>query len=81
MTTSDMSNSKTEGLIEAICILGCQQVRQVISELEQGRTLLEVNSLSIGEQKQLLQELKSIMSVYGGNCRIDESYSDPCSGE
>ncbi|MES9897786.1 MAG: hypothetical protein ABW148_02045 [Sedimenticola sp.] len=67
-----MSKSKIERSVEVICNQGCQQVRQAISLLEQGKLLPEVESLSTDERTRLLGELKSIMSVYGDSCRVGD---------
>lgn len=57
--------------VEAICRKGCQQVSRDIHTLESGRKTDEVESLSQFERLQVLNELKSIMDVYGNSCRIN----------
>ena len=65
-----MERSKVEACVEAICNKGCQTVRQDISLLEQGEKLPELEKLTDGECTQVLNELKTIMAVYGDSCRI-----------
>jgi len=41
-----------------------------IEQLESGDSLPQTALLSYEEQQQVLTELKSIMAVYGSNCRL-----------
>jgi DNA-directed RNA polymerase subunit H (RpoH/RPB5) len=41
-----------------------------INQLENGGSVPQTELLSYEEQQQVLAELKSIMAVYGSNCRI-----------
>ena len=50
--------------IEAVCEAGCEAVRASIQTLESGNNVALTNDLSTEERQQVLQELKSIMSVY-----------------
>ena len=65
-----MNEAAIEKSVEVICNKGCQQVNLVIQALERGDKTGEVQSLSQHERHQVLNELKSIMNVYGGICRI-----------
>lgn len=56
--------------IEQLCQQGCNAVRRVIDELQQGFPVPEAVQLSQEEQRTLLQELQEIMSVYDNrDCR------------
>jgi hypothetical protein len=65
-----MDDQKIALCVEAICNKGCQMVRQDIRLLEAGDTIPEVDMLDGDECRLVLQELKSIMAVYGDSCRI-----------
>ncbi|MES9844075.1 MAG: hypothetical protein ABW162_14930 [Candidatus Sedimenticola sp. PURPLELP] len=65
-----MQRTKIDACVEAICNKGCQEVRLDISLLEQGDNPPEVRNLSERERSLVLNELKTIMSVYGDSCRI-----------
>ncbi len=55
---------EVEKAIEAICALGCQVVSAYMKALEKGESLPEYQSLDELQRHRLLQELRSIMSVY-----------------
>lgn len=65
-----MDQSKISHCIEILCQKGCKEVSLVILALERGDLMIEVQELNAGERQAVLQELKSIMSVYqeGGTC-------------
>lgn len=65
-----MQNMTVDACIEAICEKGCQEVRREIALLERGETLPELSHLSLKAQQSVLDELKTIMSVYGASCRV-----------
>jgi len=56
--------------IEAFCLQGCRSVRESIARLERGEVLPQVAALSPAERHVVLQELRSIMAVYGDACRL-----------
>jgi hypothetical protein len=64
-------SSPVEHAIEVLCHKGCRQVWREILALERGERLPETEGLSAKEQRLVLQELKSIMAVYGDRCSID----------
>ncbi len=66
-----MQASLIQHAVETICNKGCRQVRADILALEQGRGPDETSGLEARERAAVLQELKSIMAVYGDECRID----------
>jgi len=60
-----MSDSKTSHqCIELICQQGCTVVREVIVKLEQKKDVAELNHLNDEQKQSVLNELKTIMSVY-----------------
>lgn len=63
--------SPVEHAIEVLCHKGCRQVWREIVALERGEVLPETEGLSAKERALVLQELKTIMSVYGDRCSID----------
>lgn len=65
-----MQNRNIDACVEAICNKGCRVVRHDIELLEQGRILPELVHLPPQSRQQVLEELKSIMSVYGDSCRV-----------
>ena len=65
------TSSPVEHAIEVLCHKGCRQVWREIVALERGEVLPETEGLSAKEQRLVLQELKSIMAVYGDRCSID----------
>ncbi len=61
---------KLQQCIEALCSDGCQAVYRHIELLENGGSPPQTELLSYEEQQLVLAELKSIMDVYGSNCRL-----------
>ena len=61
---------KLQQCVEALCGEGCKAVYRHIEQLESGGSLPQTEFLSYEEQQEVLAELKSIMAVYGSNCRI-----------
>jgi hypothetical protein len=61
---------KVQQCVESLCCDGCQAVYRHINQLENGGSVPQTELLSYEEQQQVLAELKSIMAVYGSNCRI-----------
>jgi len=53
-----------QSVVEELCHHGCRQVTSYISQIEAGDLPKEMADLSEEDQKIVLQELKSIMSVY-----------------
>ena len=56
---------EVEKTIDAICALGCDVVRAYINALQKGELRPEYQALDAIQRTSLLQELQSIMSVYG----------------
>jgi hypothetical protein len=54
--------------VEKLCRKGCRAVWSDIDVLESGEFLPEIKGLSAAEVDAVIAELKSIMSVYQGNC-------------
>ena len=56
--------AKVNRCIEALCEGGCRSVREVIVALESGAEVTCTAGLNGVERMAVLQELKSVMSVY-----------------
>ena len=57
-----------DGCIETLCQDGCRQVNRYIGMLQSGRPLPGFEHLTADECREVLRELESIMSAYGGSC-------------
>ena len=57
-----------EACVEALCQKGCRSVHETIARLERGEVLPETLGLSQAERRVVLEELRSIMAVYGATC-------------
>lgn len=51
-------------IIERLCGSGCQRVNEIIETLNKGADIKDTAALTEQERKQVLHELKNIMSVY-----------------
>ena len=58
------SSLKVNQRIEAVCEAGCDAVRASIQTLEMGNSVALTDDLTPEEVQQVLNELKTIMSVY-----------------
>lgn len=58
------SSLKVNQRIEAVCEAGCDAVRASIKTLESGHQVALTSDLSTKECQQVLNELKTLMSVY-----------------
>lgn len=61
---------KVEQCVEVLCEKGCGSVREDLEKLEAGVKLPETEDLSKEELSRVVEELKSIMAVYGDSCRV-----------
>ena len=59
-----MDKLKVNKCIEALCANGCEAVRATISSMEMGSSPTQLHNLDQDEYRTVLNELKSIMSVY-----------------
>ncbi len=59
-----MNHKLVDERVTLICELGCTRVREVISDLQQGRTSPEIENTRPEEQAQILLQLQTIMAVY-----------------
>ena len=59
-----MDKLKVNKCIEALCANGCEAVRATISSMEMGSSPTQLHNLDQDEYSTVLNELKSIMSVY-----------------
>lgn len=66
---------RVEACLEALCLRGCRSVLRDIERLARGEAFPEVAALDPEERRRLLEELRSIMAVYEGACRM------PCADE
>jgi len=57
-------SARLQAIIDSMCGRGCQQVRQIIRQLQQNKVVAGTQSLSAKERGALLEELQSIMAVY-----------------
>ena len=62
--------NRVDNCVEALCQKGCSAVWGHIEALEAGQLLPETDGLSTPEIKAVINELKSIMSVYKGTCSV-----------
>ena len=60
----NMDSSKVNQCVEALCANGCEAVRATISSMEMGSSPKQLRDLDQDEYVTVLNELKSIMSVY-----------------
>ncbi len=63
-----MVQQQIDQTIEQLCEKGCQSVREDIRLLERGVILPEIQDFDELGRKKVLQELQSIMAVYGDIC-------------
>nr|VFJ54414.1 MAG: hypothetical protein BECKFM1743C_GA0114222_101392 [Candidatus Kentron sp. FM]VFJ64419.1 MAG: hypothetical protein BECKFM1743A_GA0114220_103563 [Candidatus Kentron sp. FM]VFK11675.1 MAG: hypothetical protein BECKFM1743B_GA0114221_102013 [Candidatus Kentron sp. FM] len=56
--------------VEALCQQGCRSVLDKITVLERGEHIPETVAIGEAGRSAVLDELKSIMSVYGNVCRV-----------
>lgn len=61
---------KIDQAVEILCEKGCGSVRDDLERLESGEKLPETENLSKEELSKVVEELKSIMAVYGDTCRV-----------
>ena len=71
-----MCDQEIEKRVEALCRKGCGSVRENIRLLEQGGFVPELKGLEGSARHAVLQELRSIIAVYGERCPINEIKND-----
>jgi hypothetical protein len=59
-----------EKCVERLCQKGCQAVWADIDALEAGEQLSETRNLGPAEIAAVLAELKAVMAVYKGTCKV-----------
>jgi len=67
--TTYLPPSAIDECVEMLCQQGCRSVVGKIAALERGEHIPETESLGEQGRVAVLEELKSIMSVYGNVCR------------
>jgi hypothetical protein len=65
MTTA---HNRIDRCVEALCEQGCDRVNSFIEALRAGHDIPEVAGLSMEERQRVLENLVSIMAVYGDRC-------------
>ena len=60
-----IDRQRVDHCVEILCDRGCRAVWADIERLEAGMSLPETTELTEDERRAVLQELKSVMSVYG----------------
>lgn len=53
-----------QSVIEKICCKGCAEVHRLIRDIEDGKRVDELTSISNTEKRHVVSELKDIMQVY-----------------
>lgn len=59
-----MNKRKVDACVDALALLGCRKVTEIIGRLETGDVVTEADGLTAEETKAVLDELKMIMAVY-----------------
>jgi hypothetical protein len=67
-----MENSQVDKVIHSICQRGCKYVNTVLQESCETQGCQELQKLNRVEQSLVIEELKSVMSVYNqtGSCKV-----------
>lgn len=60
-----IDSQRVADCLEALCQHGCKAVWALIEAMEAGETLPETTGLTTAERVLVLEELKSVMAVYG----------------
>lgn len=60
-----IDRQRVDHCVELLCNRGCKAVWADIQRLEAGKSLPETTALTDEERRVVLQELKSVMAVYG----------------
>lgn len=65
-----MNHPEIARCVETLCLKGCKEVARLILALEQGESIMEIQTLGPDERQAVLDELKAIMAVYDerGSC-------------
>ena len=74
MSSAPKLSPHLQHIIEDLCRDGCHTVRELIEQFENGHAPEQCIDLSASEQRIVLKELKSIMSVYD---RCEPPHSEP----
>jgi len=65
-----MRHQAIDDAIEALCQGGCRAVLDDVASLERGDAVPETACLSPAETREVLEELRALMSVYNNTCRM-----------
>ncbi len=65
-----MTDSRVDGVINSICNKGCRYVNAILSDEIAQQSCRELLQLNTSEQSIVIDELKSVMSIYDqtGSC-------------
>jgi hypothetical protein len=72
-----MASKQIDQCVEALCQKGCGAVREDIKLLKRGVILPELKALDDRARKAVLDELCSIMAVYGDRCPLPDLQQKP----
>lgn len=64
--------TRIDECVEKLCQKGCSQVWGDIDTLENGESLPETQDLNPSERGRVLSELKTVMAVYQGRCKLPD---------
>ncbi len=67
-----VKNAQMNHAIECICHRGCRYVNSILADDDARQACKELQTLNSVQQRSVLKELKSVMSVYGetGSCQV-----------
>ncbi len=67
-----MNDSRVDSVVNSICEQGCRYVSSILSDKEAQQSCRELLQLNRVDQDIVIDELKSVMSVYDqtGNCGV-----------
>ena len=65
-----MDQRKIDDCVERLCNRGCREVMAIIARLDAGEPVDGTESLAGEERRAVLEELRAIMAVYGGECPL-----------
>jgi len=66
------NHTRIDECIEKLCQKGCSEVWGDIDVLENGGSLPETQGLDASERRRVLAELKTVMAVYEGRCKLPD---------
>jgi hypothetical protein len=66
-----MNKTQMYRVIDSICRRGCRYVNTLLADAEERRRCKELQALDTDQQRGVIKELKTVMSVYdkSGSCK------------